>query len=95
MRLDGARDKKQVWRPMFEVEVCRKQMYCIEEVLVTLLGLFGDPRSDSAPGISCPPSPLVTPLLAGSTPANNQVLSIKSGTSWSADITLSTFGDVR
>jgi len=27
MRLDGARRKKQVWRPMFEFEVFRKQMY--------------------------------------------------------------------
>jgi len=37
--LDGARGKKQVWVPMFEPEVFRKQMYCIE-VLVTLLGLL-------------------------------------------------------
>jgi len=29
-RLDGARDKKQVWCPMFEPEVFRKQMYCIK-----------------------------------------------------------------
>jgi len=34
--------------PMFEIEVFWKQMYCIEEVLVTLLGLFGLPRSHSA-----------------------------------------------
>jgi len=27
--------------PMFEPEVFRKQMHCIEEVHVTLLGLFG------------------------------------------------------
>jgi len=31
--------------------------------LVTLFGVFGAPRSDSAPGELCPPSPLVTPLL--------------------------------
>jgi len=31
-------------------------MYCIE-VHVTLLGLFGHPRSDSAPGESCPLAP--------------------------------------
>jgi len=37
---------------MFEPEVFLKQMYFIEEsrLLVTLLGLFGAPRSDSAPG---------------------------------------------
>jgi len=33
---------------MFETEVFREQMYCIVQVLVTLLGLFG--------------APLVTPL---------------------------------
>jgi len=41
-------------------------MYCIE-VHVTLLGLFGHPRSDSAPGESCPLAPLFTfpePLIA-------------------------------
>jgi len=31
---------------MFEPEV---QMYCIDKVLVTFLGLFGALRSDSAP----------------------------------------------
>jgi len=36
--------------PMFEHEVFRKQMYCTE-VLVTLLGLFGTPRSHSAPSL--------------------------------------------
>jgi len=30
-RLDGARGKKQVCLPMFEPELLRKQMYCIEE----------------------------------------------------------------
>jgi len=37
---------------MFEPEVFRKQMYCIEEssLLVTLLGLSGAPHSDSDPG---------------------------------------------
>jgi len=29
-RLDGSRGKKQVWRPVFEPEVFRKQMYCTE-----------------------------------------------------------------
>jgi len=41
---------------MFKFEVFREQMYCIEEnILVTLLGLFGAPRSDSAPVELCPP----------------------------------------
>jgi len=46
---------------MFEPEVLRKQTYCTEEVLVTLLG--GAPRSDSvphsnsAPGELCPLAP--------------------------------------
>ena len=42
-RLDGARGKKQVWRPMFEFEVFRNQIYCIEESTLILLGLFGAP----------------------------------------------------
>jgi len=41
-RKDGARSK--FGAPMFEPEVFRKQMYCIE-VLVTLLGVSGVPRS--------------------------------------------------
>jgi len=56
----GARNKFAA--PMFEPEVFRKQMYCFEKVLMTLLGLFG-PRSDSAPGESCPLAPLVTSLV--------------------------------
>jgi len=51
--------------PMFETEVFRKQMYCMEEIVrVALLGLFGAPRSDLppphsylAPGELCPPCP--------------------------------------
>jgi len=38
---------------MFEPQVFRKQMYCIE--VVTMLRLFGAPRSDSVPGELCPP----------------------------------------
>jgi len=41
MRLDGARGKKQVWRPMFEPEVFRKQMYCIEVLVTLTYGNFG------------------------------------------------------
>ena len=43
----GARSK--LGAPIFETDVFRKQMYCIERVLVTLLGYFGAPRSDPAP----------------------------------------------
>ena len=38
-RLDGAQGKKQIWRPMFERKVFRKQMH--------LVGFFGAPRSHS------------------------------------------------
>jgi len=41
MRLDGARGKKQYGAPMFEPEVFRKPIYCIEEDTYALLGLFG------------------------------------------------------
>jgi len=42
-RLDGARGKKQIWRPMLEPEVCRKQMYCIEESTCDNVGTFQRP----------------------------------------------------
>jgi len=46
--LFGSRGKKQVWYPpMFAPEVSRKKIYCIEKVLLTLLRLFGAPRSHS------------------------------------------------
>jgi len=35
--------KKQVWRPMFEFEVSRKQMYCIEESTCDIAGTFRRP----------------------------------------------------
>jgi len=47
-RLDGARGKKQVWRPMFEPEIFRNQMYCMEESTCDNVGTFRRPRSDSA-----------------------------------------------
>jgi len=55
-RLDGARAKMQVRRPIFEPEVFRKQMYCIEECTCDIVGIFcrhrsiSAPQSDSAPG---------------------------------------------
>ena len=56
-RLDGARGKKQVWRPMFEPEVFWKQIYCIEESICDIVGTFRRPRSDSTLGELCPPFP--------------------------------------
>jgi len=42
---------------MFELEVFRKQMYCIQESNCDIVGTFRRPsRSDSAPGELCPPS---------------------------------------
>jgi len=60
----GARSK--YGAPMFEPEVFQKQIHCIEEssLLVTLLGLFSAPSSDSAPGELCPPcSPSLRPCI--------------------------------
>ena len=67
---DGARGKKHVWRPMFETEVFRKQMHCIEESTCDNVGTFWCPHShsalpaviwrthsDSAPGELRPPYP--------------------------------------
>jgi len=76
-RLDGARGKKQVWRP--HVRTWRLKHTVLKKVLVTLLGLFGAlcshsvhpsvsaPHSDLAPGELCPLSPLVTPLTVRAT----------------------------
>jgi len=47
---------------MFELEIFRKQVTVVKKVNVTLLGLFGALRSDSAPKELFPLSPLVTPL---------------------------------
>jgi len=56
-RLEGARGKQQVLRPIFEPEVFRKQMYCIEGSTCDIVGTFRRPSqsfgarcSDSAPG---------------------------------------------
>jgi len=48
-RLDGARGKKQVWGPMVEPELFRKQISVLKKVLVKLLGLFGASRGNSTP----------------------------------------------
>jgi len=56
----GARCKSGA--PIFEPEVFRKQMYCIEESTCDIVGTFRGPHSDSAPGELCPLVPLVTPL---------------------------------
>ena len=44
-RLDGGRGKKQVWSrdPIFEPEVFRNQMYCIEESTSDMVGTFRRP----------------------------------------------------
>jgi len=46
---------------VFEPEVFRKQMYCIEESACDIVGAFGSP-SDSGPEL-CPLAPLVMPWL--------------------------------
>jgi len=43
----GARTKFGVH--LFEPKVLRKQIYCVEEILVTFLRLFYAPRGHSAP----------------------------------------------
>ena len=70
-RIDGVQGKKQASAPMFEPEVYRKQMCCIEEgacdIVVTFWRLhnhsapravFQRPQSDSASVELRPPCPL-------------------------------------
>ena len=53
-RLDGARGKKQVWRPSVRTWGLSEANVLLKKVLMTLLGLFGELR---------PLAPLVAPLL--------------------------------
>jgi len=69
----GCRARSKFGVPMFEPEVLRKQMYCIEESTCDIIGTFQRPCSHSAPLAViqrphsysqaeelCPPYPLVT-----------------------------------
>jgi len=56
------RPGQEVGAPMFEPEVFRKQMYCIEESFVALLVLFGAPIVIRGPGNCASLAPFVTPL---------------------------------
>jgi len=48
----GARSK--FGAPMFEPDIFRKHLYCIEKSTCDIIGTFRRPRSDSAPGELCP-----------------------------------------
>jgi len=48
-RLDDARGNRQVWRPHIELELFRKQIYCIEESASDIVGTFRRLRSDWTP----------------------------------------------
>jgi len=76
-RLDDARVRSTFGAPIFETEIFRKQICCIEESTCDIVGTFRRPcshsvppaviwrpRSDSAPGELSPPwPPVVTPLM--------------------------------
>jgi len=54
-RSDGARGKKQVWRPLcLNLRSFGSKFTVLKKVLATLLGLFVATRSGSAPGQLCP-----------------------------------------
>jgi len=67
MGLNGVRGNKQVCRPLLELEVFRKQIYCIEEGICDILGTFWRPQNNSAPGELFP---LVPPSLRPWTQSN-------------------------
>jgi len=58
----GARNKFGAF--IFEPELFRKEIYCIEESTRDLLGLFGAPVVISPPGNRSPLPPFVLPLHA-------------------------------
>jgi len=69
-KLDGARDKKQVWRPYIRTRKQRRHTV-LKKVFVTLFGLFGAPCSHSAHpqwfgarGVVLPLPPRYAPLSA-------------------------------
>jgi len=63
-RLDGARVKKQVWRPMFEPELFRKKIQRIEVSTCDIFRTFRRPILTQRPGNCIPFPPSVTPLVA-------------------------------
>jgi len=46
---------------MFEIEVFRKQMHCIEESIYDIVGTFGAPIVTHARGIAPPLAPSLRP----------------------------------
>jgi len=60
-RLDGARGKKQVWRPFSNLGPFGSKC-AVEESTSDILGTFRRPHSDLAPWESSPLAPLVKPL---------------------------------
>jgi len=70
-RLDGAQGKKQVWRPpCWNLRSYGSNVTVLNKVLVTLLGLFGASRSDSAPGELCPPCPPLSAPVSTTVPSS-------------------------
>ena len=57
----GARSK--FVASIFEPDIVRKQMYCIDKSTCDIVGAFRRPHGDSAPGELCPLFPLITSLV--------------------------------
>ena len=53
----GARSR--IGPPMLEIEIFRKQIYCVEESTCDFVGTLRRPHCSSAPGELCLPCPLV------------------------------------
>jgi len=91
-RLDVPQGKKQVWPPMFEPEIFRKQISLLKKVLVTLLGflvplaVIWRPHNVSAPRGLCPTCPLsLRPCMS----VNKVPLQKSINRNWDADFRFS------
>jgi len=77
-KLDGARDKKQAWRPYVRT-------WGLTEANVLhwsscgIVRTFRRPHSDSAPGELCPLPPVVTPLITARSDASQHIMVHSSG----------------
>jgi len=61
--VDAALVRSKFGPPMFEPEAYRKQMYCIEESICGIVGLFCGLRTHSAPWELCPFALLLMPCV--------------------------------
>ena len=79
-RLDGARGKKQVWRPYVRTWGL-SEANVVHWSSCDIVRTFRHPHSDSAPGELCPLPPVITPLITARSDAPQQIM-VHSSNQW-------------